>query len=73
MRSRAGAGLEKGCNLEKYRAWWASTQVPGNPPYAGAATEAILPGVVPGLVGMLWVEGFFLYLPVLGWCVRGLS
>ena len=36
-----------------YPAWWASLNVPATPHCAGAATEAIMPGAVPGLVGML--------------------
>jgi hypothetical protein len=51
--SRAGAGLERGLTGLGYRTWWASVKEPGNPHYAGAATEAIMPRVLPGLVGVL--------------------
>jgi hypothetical protein len=54
--SRAGAGLERGLTGLGYRTWWASVKEPGNPHYAEAATEALMPGVVPGLVGMLLVR-----------------
>ena len=41
-----------------YPAWWASWNLPATPHCVGAATEAIMPGAVPGLVGMLWGEEF---------------
>jgi hypothetical protein len=50
---RAGDGLGTGLRAYIYPAWWASLTVPATPYFARAATEAIMPGAVPGLVGML--------------------
>ena len=54
--SRVGAGLERGLTGLGYRTWWASVKEPGNPHYAEVATKALMPGVVPELVGMLLVR-----------------